>query len=526
MGENLTLRQASLWASEHLGRVVTTSNISYLINYGRISKIVDGNRTFVALDELKSYYSRWQQHRRKLWESSSGDDVCWRLSFQEYKESETTKHVHRLHPYKGKFIPQLVEYFLDSNCDEFKTESIFKPLDIVLDPFCGSGTTLVQASELGIHSIGIDISFFNSMMSNLKIMHFDFTEIEKTTHSLTRILEEDKNSAKIRQFDQALAKQLSFFNNEFFLKNSIKQEIHAGKIDGILYGGEQEKLFSAKYKNLCDKYGIKVNNFSQARFLDRWFLTSVKQELLLMSKCINEIEDSPTRRLMQLILSRAMRSCRATRHADLATLKDAICAPYYCHKHGKICKPIFSILGWWKRYATDTVRRLKEYATLRQPCFQCCLIGDSRTLNIDTALSNASEELHEQFLHKKIRGIFSSPPYVGLIDYHEQHAYAYDLFNFPRRDEKEIGALCQGQGCDAQKQYVTGVAEVLCNAQKFMIDNFDIILVANDKFGLYPTIAEQASLVIFKKYVRPVINRSEGDRNAYSETIFHMKKVK
>ena len=30
------------------------------------------------------------------------------------KEAETTKHVHRLHPYKGKFIPQLVEYFLDS----------------------------------------------------------------------------------------------------------------------------------------------------------------------------------------------------------------------------------------------------------------------------------------------------------------------------------------------------------------------------------------------------------------------------
>jgi len=34
------------------------------------------------------------------------------LTFSNVKESERTKHVHRLHPYLGKFIPQLVEVFL------------------------------------------------------------------------------------------------------------------------------------------------------------------------------------------------------------------------------------------------------------------------------------------------------------------------------------------------------------------------------------------------------------------------------
>ena len=44
-----------------------------------------------------------------------------------------------------------------------------------------------------------------------------------------------------------------------------------------------------------------------------------------------------------------------------------------------------------------------------------------------------------QLLEKqKINGIFSSPPYVGLIDYHEQHAYAYDLFGFERKDEDDL----------------------------------------------------------------------------------------
>lgn len=102
-----------------------------------------------------------------------GHDLNWRLSFIEYKESERTKHVHRLHHYKGKFIPQLVEYFLDEHTDEFKQQIYFHPGDIVLDPFCGSGTTLVQANELGLHAVGIDISAFNSMISNVKIRKHD-----------------------------------------------------------------------------------------------------------------------------------------------------------------------------------------------------------------------------------------------------------------------------------------------------------------------------------------------------------------
>jgi tRNA G10 N-methylase Trm11 len=44
---------------------------------------------------------------------------------------------------------------LDNHTDKFKKEVYFKPGDIVYDPFSGSGTTMVQACELGIHSIGM-----------------------------------------------------------------------------------------------------------------------------------------------------------------------------------------------------------------------------------------------------------------------------------------------------------------------------------------------------------------------------------
>ena len=126
--------------------------------------------------------------------------------------------------------------------------------------------------------------------------------------------------------------------------------------------------------------------------------------------------------------------------------------------------------------------------------------------------------------NQKIAGIFSSPPYVGLIDYHEQHAYAYDLFDFARNDELKIGPLCKGQGVQAQKTYVQGVADVLSNCKPYLQADFDIFLVANDKYGLYPHIAEQANMKIVNCYNRPVLNRVEKGRSAYSEIIFICKK--
>ena len=54
-----------------------------------------------------------------------------------------------MHSYKGKFIPQLVEYFLDQHIDDFKTESFFNKGNIVLDPFCGSGTIPIEAALIG-----------------------------------------------------------------------------------------------------------------------------------------------------------------------------------------------------------------------------------------------------------------------------------------------------------------------------------------------------------------------------------------
>ncbi len=158
----LNFQEASSFATSLTGRIITSSNISYLIQYGLISKKSDNTGTVISKRELESYYRNKVLSKERKWKGELGQDINWKLSFDNISEKERTKHVHRLHPYKGKFIPQLVEYFLDSKIDEFKKQVYFKPGSYVLDPFCGSGTTLVQANELGINSIGIDISSFNA----------------------------------------------------------------------------------------------------------------------------------------------------------------------------------------------------------------------------------------------------------------------------------------------------------------------------------------------------------------------------
>lgn len=523
MQELLTIKEASQWATNYLKKQVTTSNISYLIQYGRVSKIGDNGTTQVVKEELIQYYQQNNSTKEERWKNKLGDDLNWTLSFSEYKESETTKHVHRLHPYKGKFIPQLVEYFLDSHTDKFKKEIFFNKGNTVLDPFCGSGTTLVQASELGINAIGVDVSAFNTQISNSKVNKYNFQLIKETAKDISSKLKVYLKGKNNTGFETELLEELKLFNAKYFPSPEFKYKVRQKQVNEKAYGKDKEADFLPIYQKLIDKYKIELKQENADTFLDKWFTKVVRDEIDFVFNEIKKIKDIHTKRILSIVLSRTIRSCRATTHSDLATLLEPQVTTYYCKKHGKICKPLFSIDSWWNRYTKDTIKRLIQFKKLRTNTNQICLTGDSRQIDIIEQLGKRNSGFAEKVKEHKIDGIFSSPPYVGLIDYHEQHAYSYDLFGFERKDELEIGPLHKGQGREARESYAKGIAAVLSNSKKFLKEDYDIFLVANDKYGLYPKIAEMAGMKIVNQYKRPVLNRVEKDRNAYSEIIFHLK---
>lgn len=518
------IKEASKWASEFLGRDVTTSNISYLIQYGKVRKIEVEGITKIEKNELKSYYNSFHGTRQTEWKDKLGNDLNWSLSFDQYREAETTKHVHRLHPYKGKFIPQLVEYFIGTHTDNFKNEVYFKEGDIILDPFAGSGTTLVQANELGINAIGVDISTFNSLINNCKVMKYDFNDLRSEIKRISNALSNYISKSNTVKFEEKLLEALAEFNNEYFPVPDFKYKVHNKLINGEKYGQEKAKLFLPIFENLVREYNIELLQESNSNFLEKWFSKHIRKEIDFVFDEIKKVQDQATKKILCVILSRTMRSCRATTHADLATLKEPITTTYYCAKHGKICKPLFSIFKWWSSYSRDTLKRLQQFDKLRTETYQICLTGDSRTINIFDEIRKRNPNFADKLEKQKIQGVFSSPPYVGLIDYHEQHAYAYDLFGFDRKDELEIGPLYKGQKLEARQSYIEGIVEVLINCKKYLIDDFDIFLVANDKYNMYPEIAEKANMQIVNQFKRPVLNRTEKDKGAYSEIIFHFKK--
>ena len=457
--EYLTLKEAA----ELTGK--TANNISYLIQYNRIKKYnpkgelilksVNGELR-VSRNELISYFKELGRYTQERLKKLKITDAT--LGFLDVPERERTKHVHRLHPYLGKFIPQLAEYFLSK---------YFQTGQVVIDPFSGSGTTLVQASEMGIHSIGIDVSEFNVMIQEAKLAKYDLQTMQKDVLDIMR-------------------KTIAFS-------------------DTIVANGQ---MTLASFDSIPE---------SDSAFLKEWFAEKSLKEMMFYKTLIPNYS---YQNLLKIILSRTIRSCRLTYHYELAHPRRPVREPYICHKHkNRICTPLETIREKLKQYSIDTIRRIEAFDKLRKSSENYIFREDSKTIDLRRQLPRGYFDKYH------IKGIFTSPPYVGQIDYHEQHRYAYELFDIPRNDALEIGPKSRGKGKSAQSSYVESISSVLVNMKKYVDGDGVMIIVANDKLNLYPKIADKSGLRIYETFLRPVEDRTERDKNPYSESIFVMKSV-
>lgn len=87
---------------------------------------------------------------------------CLETAARAGKHRQATRYsVHGLHEYKGKFNPQVAKALLN----------IFgvMPGEQVLDPFCGSGTTLVECAHIGVFGWGVDVNPLAVFISNAKL---------------------------------------------------------------------------------------------------------------------------------------------------------------------------------------------------------------------------------------------------------------------------------------------------------------------------------------------------------------------
>jgi hypothetical protein len=257
----------------------------------------------------------------QLYERLESADLDPELSWTEAElpERERTKHVHRLHPYLGKFVPQLVEIFL---------RRYFERGQSILDPFAGSGTTLVECSTFGAHSVGIDISAFNVLLTKTKTAIY----------------------------------------NPFVVEHDVREAL--GRLDQFV-GARGGQLSLAD-----DLVEAATTAVTESEYLRDWFDVRTLAELLYYRSLLGEYDSAE---LMAIILSRSARSARLTTHFGLDFPKKPQTEPYQCAKHRRTCQPTREAYKFLRRYSLDSVKRVKEYERLRTEARASVIHGDART---------------------------------------------------------------------------------------------------------------------------------------------------
>ena len=300
------------------------------------------------------------------------DEIDLELSWSEAElpERERTKHVHRLHPYLGKFVPQLAEVFLR------------------------------RYATPGPARLG----------------------------SVRRLGDDARRGERLRRARGRL-RHLGF-----------QLPAHARE-DGRRTTARRCSPTSSG----CPSRARPAAGAQATRRVPRgsWFAPARARRAARIPR---RGSTGPRIRSSGASSCRARPARRGSRATTTSTSRASPCSgEYFCHKHRRVCRPVGEADKFLRRYVRDAVA---AGAGVRRPASPAAGHGSPRrraARSIRPARSTSS---------------LTSPPYPGLIDYHEQHAYAFELLGLERRDAEEIGRGVTGY-CDDVAAVLAGRGDAL-----------------------------------------------------------------
>lgn len=101
--------------------------------------------------------------------------------YLDFKDKDSS---HKYHTYPATMIPELPDLFIKSAC---KGQSV----NMILDPFLGSGTTLMMAQQNNINSVGIDINPLACLISRVETTKLNQALLEETFAKLISRINQD-----------------------------------------------------------------------------------------------------------------------------------------------------------------------------------------------------------------------------------------------------------------------------------------------------------------------------------------------
>jgi DNA modification methylase len=143
------------------------------------------------------------------------------MQLGKYMTFELSKHkqIHGWFWYKEGFAPEIFEHALK-----------YTDAKLVLDPFCGVGTTLLAAKQKGIDSVGVDASPLAVFVSKAKTEDYRREDIEAVKAFLAGKLKKDAVGARqpprwdFELFDPRNAFPKRNYNQILAIRDAIEQE--------------------------------------------------------------------------------------------------------------------------------------------------------------------------------------------------------------------------------------------------------------------------------------------------------------
>lgn len=135
-----------------------------------------------------------------------------------FKEANTKEFTHCYHTYPAMMIPQIARTLIE----EYKPKG---RLDLILDPYMGSGTTLVEASLAGINSIGTDLNPLARLVGKVKTTLYNNESILKQFREIqAELIFYTKDKVKERNFDR-ISNYSFWYNEDTLLKLSYLSQL-------------------------------------------------------------------------------------------------------------------------------------------------------------------------------------------------------------------------------------------------------------------------------------------------------------
>lgn len=290
--------------------------------------------------------------QRDLHTEANGD--IDRLYFDEYPRSRLTHYLFR---YPAKFHPPVARKLIE----EFSGEG-----DLVLDPFCGSGTLLVEALGVGRSSIGTDIDPVATFVSRVKTLSIP--------------------AKSLRQSSDHLLNALNIFERkEYQYEQLMFEDIPADDF---------EKEMSKRHLSLPQ-----ILNFFH------WFRRYVALDLATIISQINLVKMPKNHRLFLTLIFASI--IRRASNADPVPVSGLEVTAYMrtLEENGRLINP-------YSLFRKAILRGLKDWEEYQEQ-----RSGSSCTVDV----RQADAMRIRRHVRSKVDAIITSPPYHQAVDYYRRH---------------------------------------------------------------------------------------------------------